>query len=100
MDGFKQSDNVIVIGATNMEESLDAAIKRPGRFDKIIHVPLPDLKGRQEIFKYYLQKIKYAKDVDQEMLARRTTGFSGADIQTMVNVAIMNAVKNGTPVIM
>lgn len=94
MDGFKQSDNVIIIGATNMEESLDPAIKRPGRFDKIIHVPLPDIKGRQDIFSYYLQKIQFAKDVDKEMLARRTTGFSGADIQTMVNVAILNAVKN------
>jgi len=80
MDGFKQSDNVIVIGATNMESSLDAAIKRPGRFDKIIHVPLPDVKGRKEIFNYYLQKIKCIKDLDKETLARRTTGFSGADI--------------------
>lgn len=54
MDGFKKTDNIIVIGATNLEQALDYAIKRPGRFDKTIHIPLPDIKGRQSIFKYYL----------------------------------------------
>ena len=58
MDGFRPTDNVIVIGATNMSKALDPAVKRPGRFDKTIHVPLPDVKGREEIFKYYLHKIK------------------------------------------
>jgi len=58
MDGFKQTDNVVVIGATNFPEAIDPAVKRPGRFDKIINVPLPDVKGREEIFKYYLSKIK------------------------------------------
>jgi len=59
MDGFKQSESVIVIGATNFEKVLDPALKRPGRFDKIIHVPLPDVKGRESIFSYYLEKIKF-----------------------------------------
>jgi len=58
MDGFKQTDNVIVIGATNFPEAIDPAVKRPGRFDKIINVPLPDVKGREEVFNYYLTKIK------------------------------------------
>jgi ATP-dependent metalloprotease len=99
MDGFKQTDNIIVIGATNIEKALDPAIKRPGRFDKIIHVPLPDVKGRQDILTYYLKKIKFAPNVDKDLLARRTTGFSGADIQTMVNVAILNAVKSSTNIL-
>lgn len=63
MDGFKESENIIVIGATNMESAIDPAIKRPGRFDKIINVPLPDIKGREDIFKLYLGKIQF-KDVN------------------------------------
>eukprot|EP01016_Furgasonia_blochmanni_P047136 TRINITY_DN689_c0_g1_i13.p1 TRINITY_DN689_c0_g1~~TRINITY_DN689_c0_g1_i13.p1 ORF type:complete len:540 (+),score=132.30 TRINITY_DN689_c0_g1_i13:559-2178(+) len=94
MDGFKQTDNIVVIGATNMEQALDPAIKRPGRFDKVIHVPLPDVRGREDIFKYYLEKIKYDNNIDASILARQTTGFSGADIQNMVNLAILNAVKH------
>ncbi|CAD8090634.1 unnamed protein product [Paramecium primaurelia] len=94
MDGFKQSESVIVIGATNFEQVLDPALKRPGRFDKMIHVPLPDVKGREQIFSYYLQKIKYdIQKVLPSNLARQTSGFSGADIQNMVNVAILNAIK-------
>ncbi|CAD8190348.1 unnamed protein product [Paramecium octaurelia] len=94
MDGFKQSESVIVIGATNFEQVLDPALKRPGRFDKMIHVPLPDVKGREQIFSYYLQKIKYdVQKVLPSNLARQTSGFSGADIQNMVNVAILNAIK-------
>jgi ATP-dependent metalloprotease len=63
MDGFKQSESVIVIGATNFEESLDPAIKRAGRFDKIIQIPLPDVRGRKQIFDYYLKKISISPDV-------------------------------------
>lgn len=59
MDGFTQSDNIIVIGASNFEKALDPAIRRPGRFDKTIHLPVPDLKARQSLFEYYLSKIKY-----------------------------------------
>ncbi len=58
LDGFKQSDKVIVLGATNFENSLDPAVLRPGRFDKIIRVPLPDLEGRSKIFSYYLKKVR------------------------------------------
>lgn len=63
LDGFKQSDNVIIIGATNFEEAIDPAIKRPGRFDKIIHVPLPDIRGREKIFEYYLKTIKVNSEI-------------------------------------
>jgi len=59
-----------VIGATNMESSIDPAIKRPGRFDKIIHVPLPDIRGRESIFSYYLKTIKYDNDISPKELAR------------------------------
>ncbi|CAD8076415.1 unnamed protein product [Paramecium primaurelia] len=94
MDGFKQTESVIVIGATNFEQVLDPALKRPGRFDKMIHVPLPDVRGREQIFSYYLNKIKFdEKKVLPTNLARQTSGFSGADIQNMVNVAILNAIK-------
>ncbi|CAD8146141.1 unnamed protein product [Paramecium octaurelia] len=95
MDGFKQNDGVIVIGATNFEQVLDPALKRAGRFDKIINIPLPDVKGRQKIFSYYLNKVKYnKKNVDPLRLAQLTTGFSGAEIQNIVNLAILNAIKN------
>ena len=59
MDGFAPTDNVIVIGATNLPESLDPALTRPGRFDKTVTLPLPDKKGRREILEYYLKKVKY-----------------------------------------
>lgn len=95
MDGFKPSDNVIVIGATNMANSIDKAVLRPGRFDKIIDVSLPDIKGREKIIDYYLKKIKHDDDVSQETLAKATTGFSGADIKNFVNIAILNAIKEG-----
>jgi ATP-dependent metalloprotease len=75
-----------------MESAIDPAIKRPGRFDKIINVPLPDIKGREDIFNLYLGKIQF-KDVDSDLLARMTFGFSGADIQNMVNLAILNCAR-------
>ena len=72
---------MIIIGATNFEKSLDPAIRRPGRFDKIIKVPLPDVRGREEIFNYYLSKVQYDKErILGSYLARQTSGFSGADI--------------------
>ena len=94
MDGFKQSDNIVVIGATNMPEKIDKAVLRPGRFDKIVNIPYPDKEGRKEIFQLYLDKVKYDKDdVDLETLIRATTGFSGASIKNMVNLAVLNAIK-------
>lgn len=94
MDGFQDRENVFVLGATNSENDLDSAALRPGRFDKTIHVPLPDLKGREDIFKLYIDKIKMpvAPEVSAQKLAKMTPGFSGAEIENMVNIAIIDAV--------
>ena len=94
MDGFKQSDKVIVVAATNLEDSLDPAIIRAGRFDKTIKIPLPDQKGRTDIQNFYLKRIK-TQPIDPNVLAKRTIGFSGADLKNFVNLAILNAIKNG-----
>ena len=93
MDGFAKSDNVIVIGATNLEDSLDPALVRSGRFDKVIRVPLPDQAGREKIFQYYLSKIKHDFTANSKMVAKKSIGFSGADIKNLVNTAIIHAVK-------
>lgn len=91
MDGFRQNQGVIVLGATNRREDLDKALLRPGRFDVEVQVPPPDIHGRMEIFDLYLRKIKLAESIDLEMLARRTTGFTGADIENMCNQAALRA---------
>jgi ATP-dependent metalloprotease len=79
-----------------MPKSIDKAVMRPGRFDKVINVSLPDLKGRKKILKYYLDKIKYdKKNVKKSVLAKATTSFSGADIKNFVNIAVLNAIKEG-----
>lgn len=92
MDGFEKNEEIIVIGATNHESDLDPAAVRPGRFDKKIHVPLPDVQGRQDILELYLAKIHKADEVDSKKLAKMTPGFSGAEIQNLVNTAITQAV--------
>ena len=92
MDGFRKNDSVIVIGATNLEQSLDPAIKRSGRFDKVVRIPHPDRKGRESILSYYGQKIKM-KGVDLHLQAKRTIGFTGADLKNFLNIAILRAVK-------
>lgn len=76
---------VIVLGATNRRDDLDKALLRPGRFDVEVQVPVPDYSGRKEILQHYLSKIKLAEDVDIDLLARGTTGFTGADIENLVN---------------
>ena len=91
MDGFEKNDNIMVIGATNHEDILDPAAVRPGRFDKKIHVPLPDINGREGIFEYYLSKISLANDVLANKLAVMTPGFTGAEIENLVNTAITEA---------
>lgn len=91
MDGFEKNDNILVIGATNHEDILDPAAVRPGRFDKKIHVPLPDINGRDDIFSLYLQKIKKGPDVEARKLASMTPGFTGAEIENLVNTAITEA---------
>jgi len=94
LDGFKQTEGIIVIGATNFPESLDSALTRPGRFDKIININLPDVLGRKEILEYYLSKVKHDTDVNSSVLARGTPGFSGADLSNLVNLAAIKASVN------
>lgn len=96
MDGFRRNEGVIVLGATNRRDDLDKALLRPGRFDVEVQVPVPDLKGRKEILELYLSKVKFARDVDSEVLARGTTGFTGADIENMVNQAALRAAIDGS----
>ncbi len=91
MDGFTPADGVIVIAATNRADVLDPALIRPGRFDRQIHVPLPDVKGRLEILKVHARKVKLADDVDLERLARITPMFSGADLAAIINEAAIAA---------
>ncbi|KAF9464699.1 ATP-dependent peptidase [Collybia nuda] len=93
MDGFQQTEGVIVIAATNFPESLDQALVRPGRFDRIIAVPLPDIRGRVQILQHHMRGVTTSKDVDPKVIARGTPGFSGADLQNMVNQAAIQASK-------
>ena len=95
LDGFDENNGIIVIGATNFAESLDSALLRPGRFDKHVTVPLPDVGGRKEILEMYAKKTKLAKDVDMNVLARGTTGFSGADLFNLMNQAALKASVDG-----
>lgn len=95
MDGFDENNGVIVIGATNFAEALDDALLRPGRFDKHVTVPLPDVGGRKAILEMYAKKTKIAKDVDLSVLARGTVGFSGADLYNLMNQAALKASTDG-----
>ncbi len=95
MDGFESSDQVIVISATNRPDVLDPALTRPGRFDRQINVPLPDLQGRCEILKIYADKVKCGPDVDLHRMARGTPMFSGADLAALVNEAAIAATMAG-----
>ena len=95
LDGFDENNGIIVIGATNFVESLDAALLRPGRFDKHVTVPLPDVGGRKEILEMYAKRTKLAKDVDLNVLARGTTGLSGADLYNLMNQAALKASVDG-----
>jgi len=96
LDGFDKTDNILVIGATNHEDSLDPAAVRPGRFDKKIHVPAPDVNGRADIFKIYLAKIDCDKEKCEALkLAKMCPGFTGAEIENLVNTAITEAVHRG-----
>lgn len=94
MDGFNQNEGVIVLGATNRRDDLDQALLRPGRFDIEVMVPIPDLTGRQEIIKLYLNKIRH-QNIDVSKIARGTQGFSGADIEGMLNQAALRAAIDG-----
>ncbi|XP_059419987.1 ATP-dependent zinc metalloprotease YME1L1-like isoform X2 [Carassius carassius] len=95
MDGFKPNEGVIIIGATNFPEALDSALIRPGRFDMQVTVPIPDVKGRTEIIKWYLKKIKVDSAVEAGVIARGTVGFSGAELENLVNQAALKAAVDG-----
>ena len=94
MDGFGSNSGVIILAATNRADILDKALMRAGRFDRQIHVELPDLKEREEIFTVHLKNLKLAEDFDLEFLAKHTPGFSGADIANVCNEAALTAARH------
>lgn len=93
MDGFDSGANVIVIAATNRPDVLDPALLRPGRFDRQVTVPLPDIRGREQILQVHMRKIPIGSDIDENVLARGTPGFSGADLANLVNEAALFAAR-------
>ena len=95
MDGFESNEGVILIAATNRPDVLDPALLRPGRFDRQVVVPVPDVKGREEILKVHSKKIPLAEDVNLTLLARGTPGFTGADLENLVNEAALLAARLG-----
>ncbi|MCJ1471233.1 hypothetical protein MMC07_009881 [Pseudocyphellaria aurata] len=94
LDGFSQETGVIIIAATNFPQLLDKALTRPGRFDRNVVVPLPDVRGRVEILKHHMKKIQVSPDVDETLIARGTPGFSGAELENLVNQAAVRASRN------
>ncbi|MBO7643064.1 MAG: ATP-dependent zinc metalloprotease FtsH [Alphaproteobacteria bacterium] len=95
MDGFANNTGIIVLGATNRVDMLDPALLRPGRFDRQVYIELPDLSGRNEILNLYANRVKMSKDIDLMDVARGTTGFSGADLENLLNEAALHAVRMG-----
>ncbi|MDR1983192.1 MAG: ATP-dependent zinc metalloprotease FtsH [Holosporaceae bacterium] len=99
MDGFEENNGVIIISATNRPDVLDPALLRPGRFDRQVIVPLPDLNGREKILRVHLRRVPPSSDVDPMVLARGTPGFSGADLANLVNEAALLAARRGKRVV-
>jgi cell division protease FtsH len=99
MDGFEMNDGIIVIAATNRPDVLDAALLRPGRFDRQVVVGLPDIRGREQILKVHMKKAPLGDDVNPGVIARGTPGFSGADLANLVNEASLFAARNGKRVV-
>ncbi len=99
MDGFEANDHVIVIAATNRQDILDPALLRPGRFDRQVMVPLPDVRGREKILKVHAQKTKISEDVSWQTIAKGTPGFSGAQLANMVNEAALLMARSTSSVI-
>ncbi len=99
MDGFESNEGVILIAATNRPDVLDPALLRPGRFDRQVVVPNPDVNGREKILRVHMRKVPLAADVDPKVLARGTPGFSGADLANLVNEAALLAARNGKRVV-
>ena len=95
MDGFEQNEGIIIIAATNRPDVLDPALLRPGRFDRQIIVPLPDIRGREQILKVHMKKVPIGEDVDPSVIARGTPGFTGADLANLVNEAALFAARSG-----
>ncbi|KAG0345446.1 hypothetical protein BG004_003709, partial [Podila humilis] len=95
LDGFSQTEGVIIIAATNFPELLDKALVRPGRFDRHVNVPLPDVRGRMQILKHHLKNISTSPAVDISVIARGTPGFSGADLANLINQAAIQASREG-----
>ena len=95
MDGFEANEGVIIVAATNRKDVLDPALLRPGRFDRQIHVPNPDIKGREKILTVHARKVPLGPDVDLRTIARGTPGFSGADLMNLVNEAALMAARVG-----
>jgi cell division protease FtsH len=93
MDGFAGNEGVIVIAATNRPDVLDPALLRPGRFDRQVIVPLPDIRGREQILKVHMKKVPLDDDVKPSLIARGTPGFSGADLANLVNEAALFAAR-------
>ncbi|KAJ1849445.1 hypothetical protein LPJ73_003727 [Coemansia sp. RSA 2703] len=93
LDGFAQTEGVIFMAATNFPEVLDPALTRPGRFDRVVQVPLPDVRGRAAILKIHSKKMHLADDVDLSVIARGTPGFSGAQLQNLLNIAAIEAIR-------
>lgn len=94
LDGFSQETGVIIIAATNFPQLLDKALTRPGRFDRNVVVPLPDVRGRVDILKHHLKKVQVSSEVDETVIARGTPGFSGAELENLVNQAAVHASRN------
>ena len=94
LDGFSQSSGVIIIGATNYPQLLDKALTRPGRFDRKVVVGLPDVRGRMDILKHHMTNVQIGTDVDVGIIARGTPGFSGADLENLVNQAAIHASRD------
>ena len=99
MDGFESTEGVILIAATNRPDVLDPALMRPGRFDRQVVVPNPDILGRDKILKVHMKKVPLAPDVDSKVIARGTPGFSGADLANLVNEAALLAARVGRRVV-
>uniref|UniRef100_A0A7V3JAS2 ATP-dependent zinc metalloprotease FtsH n=1 Tax=candidate division CPR3 bacterium TaxID=2268181 RepID=A0A7V3JAS2_UNCC3 len=99
MDGFDSSEGIIVMAATNRPDILDPALLRPGRFDRRIYVPIPDVKGREEILKIHTRRIPLGPDVDLKLIAQSTPGFTGADLANLVNEAALLAARKNKQVV-
>ena len=99
MDGFEGNEGVIVIAATNRPDVLDPALLRPGRFDRQVVVPLPDVRGREQILKVHMRKVPVGTDVNASIIARGTPGFSGADLANLVNEAALFAARSNKAIV-